>query len=496
MSDITIGIDLGTTNSCVAFNDGHGTQVIDINGAPTLQSVVAETQDGKLLVGELALRRIVRDTSFVFSNVKRHIGRAFIEGEDYGPQIAPGPDGQRWFRGRSGLIPAAQLAAEILKVLKQVAERRIGRKANAAVIAVPANFDNEQVLATQEAGRLAGFRKVTVISEPEAAVLAYGLNRQDFQRVLVFDKGGGTLDTVVASTGRNLFTVEGKDGNDHHGGIDYDARIRARMIDWYREQYGRDLSEEPLSLLRMAPAAEAAKKDLTGAEETTVEATGVAMDRAEMMMRDVLFDLTRAEFETMTEHLTAESMAIVQRTLDKAKRVPGEIDEVLLVGGMTRVPAVRAALAAMFGEKKLRDSVPADLVVAIGAAIKAAQLDRRLPVQMKAEEITAHAFGLETESGEFAQILPAGSRYEAFAEVIVTTTQDGQDVIPLRVLQGGDLVARKNTVLARYDHRVAPGPARSQSVKVEYLLDDRGILMVAGRDLDTGAVFNVLEGSK
>lgn len=494
---ITIGIDLGTTNSCVAFNDGNGSQIIETAGGDaTLPSVVMEDENGALLVGKSALRRAVRDPRFVFSGVKRQLGLAFVEGEDYGPQVVAGPDGLRWYQGRTRLIAPAELLAAILATLKASAERRIGRKVDGAVIAVPAYFDNNRILATQEAGRLAGFRKVTIITEPEAAVLAYGLNRRKYQRVVVFDIGGGTFDIVVAAVGANLFKPEAKSGNDALGGIDFDRKIRERMIAEYQDRHGRDLNDAPVSLLKMDPVAESAKKDLSEQERTLVDVQNVAMDRDEMIMRDISFELDREAFDAMTAHLVAQAMDITRRTMATAERIPKEIDEVLLVGGMTRVPAVRQAVEAYFGADKLRDGVSADLVVAIGAAIKAAQIDRRLPMQMSAEELTAHAFGLETTGGEFAQVLPAGSAYGALRHVIVTTALAGQDKLPLRVLQGTELKATANAVLARYDHKVSPGEARAASVQVEFMIDENGILMVAGKDLDTGETFNILEGSK
>lgn len=492
---ITIGIDLGTTNSCVAFHDGISAQIIETaGGAPTLPSVVGEDSDGNLVVGNRALKWAVREPTFVFTNIKRHIGLPFVDGEDYGSQIVKGPDGRRWFQGRKRIYSAEELSAEILKVLKANAERRLGREIQRAVITVPAWFNNSRLAATQEAARLAGFRKSTMITEPEAAVLAYGLHRAKFGRVLVFDMGGGTLDIVYAQTGEGLFKPLAKSGDDQLGGVDFDRRIRDEVIRVYAEKHRRDLRNSPQSLLKIAPEAEAAKKELSESKAALIDIQNLAFDHETSMMRDISLELTREEFDRLTADLVAQAMQITARVMASAKRTVQQVDTVLLVGGMTRVPAVRRAVAEYFGEAKLRDEVSADLVVAIGASIRAAEKDRRLS-SVAIEDVTAQAFGLEIEGGEFLQVIPKGAPYGETRSIVVTTLEDGQKVIPIAILQGGELEARRNALLARHDWLPQPdAPAGGPSLQLDFSLDESGILTVRGKDLEHGYEFNILEG--
>lgn len=492
----TIGIDLGTTNSAVAFDDGHGPQIIELaSGHATMPSIVALDAADKPIVGRQALKKAVRDPEFTFANFKRQIGKPFVEGEDYGPQIVPGPEDQRMYRGRNRLWAPEELSAEILKALKARAEDRIGGKVGGAVITVPAYFDNDRIKATRDAGRLAGFgKKVTILTEPEAAVLAYGLNRKKFGRVAVFDLGGGTFDIVIANVGSGLFKTLKKSGNDELGGVDWDRPIRQALVDAFREQHGRELPD--LSKLRLDPEAEAAKKELSEAEDTQIDIWNASLDPDGSGMLDVKLTLTREKFAEMTKHLVDSAMDITRRTLASAEILPEQITDVLLVGGMTRVPAVRKAVADYFGAARLRDSVPVDLVVAIGAAIKGAEIDGRLVKQMAFEDVTTHAFGFEDESGRFQQVLPKGTPYGRVETVTVSNAQAGQDKLPIAILQGESPVAKENTVLARYDHKIAPGDVASAEVELEFMLDDEGLLVAAGRDVTTGETFTILEGGK
>lgn len=490
-----IGIDLGTTNSGAAFHDGLSAQIIELaSGHPTMPSVVSLDAADVPIVGRRALKKAIKDPQFTFANFKRHIGKAYTDGEDYGPQVVPGTDGQRWYQGRTRLWAPEEFSAEILKALKARAEERLAAKVTGAVITVPAYFDNNRIEATRAAGKQAGFRKVDILTEPEAAVLAYGLNRSKFSRVVVVDLGGGTFDIVLAEVGKGYFRPLAKSGNDQLGGVDWDRRIRNRLVEQFQAQHGRDLPA--LSQLRLEPEAENAKKELTEADQAMIDVWNVSLDPNGGGMQDVRLDLAREEFEALTADLVTTMMAIVQRTLASVDMPPEKITDVLLVGGMTRVPAVRAAVSDYFGAARLRDSVPVDLVVAIGAAIKAAELDGRLTDKMAIDDVAAHAFGFEDNSGRFQQVIPKGAPFGRISTVEVTNAQDGQDVIPIAVLQGESPVARENTVLARYDHRIAPCPAGEAAVELEFMLDDEGLAMVAGRDLATGETFSILKGGK
>lgn len=491
---ITIGIDLGTTNSAVAYNDGHGSQIIETgSGAPTLPSVVGFESDGTLRVGAQALKRMVRrDPKFIFRSVKRHIGMPFVDGEDYGPQIVKGSDGMRWFQGPDRLWSPQELSAEILKSLKATAERRLGCKVDGAVITVPAYFDNNRIVATQEAGKLAGFRKVTALTEPEAAVLAYGLEREKFTRVAVVDLGGGTFDYVLADAGGGLIKLRGKGGDGELGGDDYDACITAHVVDRFLEETGQNLRDKPISMLKIPPVAEETKKDLSEIESTRIDIMNLALDHGKDLMVDISYDLTREAFEAMTAHWTGQAIAITKRVMEHADRLPNQVDDVLLVGGMTRVPAVRKAFGDYFGHDKLRDTVSADLVVAIGAAIKAAEIDGRLAARVATDDVTAHAFGVEIEGGRFVPVLAKGAKHGEIQSVRVTTAVNGQDTIPIAVLQGEDTKAARNVLLGRYAHPVTPAPAGTPTIELEFMVDESGLVLVAGKDLDTGETLEIL----
>ena len=491
---ITIGIDLGTTNSCVAFHDGQGPMIIETaSGAPVLPSVVALQEDGRFTVGKLAVRALVRDPRYTFKDIKRHIGLPFRPGEDYGFQITE-KDGMRAYRGRSDnevFLPEF-LSAEILKTLKAQAERRIGRVADGAVITVPAGFTNDRVDRVRAAGMMAGFKAVHILTEPEAAVMAYGLHRTKGERVLVFDLGGGTFDVVLATAGGGYIKVLAKDGNDGLGGVDWDRRIRNFFADAFEAEWGEDIRGRDTSMLKLMPVAQEAKEDLTEADSTVAVGTNVALDHKANIMRDGQYTLTRAAFEEMTADLLDDAMRVIDRVLAHAGKVPEQVDEVLLIGGMTRVPAIRAALEAAFGPGKLRDSVPADLAVAIGASIKAAEIDKRLSSDLVLDEITAHAFGLEILGGEMMPVFPKGTRLGQTRTVVVTTTEADQEIIPLDILQGDDPVPENNTVLARYDHPVPPGPGGAPSLELTFSLDREGVLSVTGRDPATETLIDIL----
>lgn len=489
----TIGIDLGTTNSCVAYYDGTRPVVIEMPGGSLMMpSVVGFSETGQMIVGNMARRQISRkDPRYIFSNIKRHIGMLYVDGEEYGIQITRGDDGSRHFVGPDRTYSPEELSAEILKALKSAAERRLGKKATDAVITVPAYFDNNQVRATMEAGKIAGFRRVHIFTEPEASALAYGVEKAKFSRVGVFDLGGGTFDIVLMKAGMGTIEIIDKDGWTRLGGINFDERIRDYVVERYAAENGVDLRTKQISMLKIAPAAEGAKKDLTEEPEAALEIMNAAFDPEEAAMRDISFRITREEFESRCRDLVDKAMEISQRCMDRAGWRVEQVDEVLLVGGMTRVPMVREAVADMFGGDKLRDSVSPDLAVALGAAIKAALIDGRLSERVSTNDTLARPFGLEIVGGVMQVVLPRGSAPGDIRTVIVTTAKDKQDVIPIAVLQGEGGAVDGASVIARYDHSVDPGPAGSQSVELDFMVDENGLLFVTGKDKDTGKTFEV-----
>lgn len=495
-----IGIDLGTTNSCVAWYDGTRTEVIEVpGGGQLLPSVVTYMADGKVMVGRSALRRINRayDPRYVFMNAKRHIGLPFVEGEDYGPQIIEGKDGGRVFAGQTKDYTPVEISAEILRTLKDVAERRIGKKVTGAVITVPAYFENTpaRIKATIEAGKLAGFSKVQTFTEPEAAALAFGVQKETYSKVAVFDLGGGTFDIVLMEAGRGAIRIADKNGWDELGGLNFDKEIENLIVERYASEHGIDLREKPISMMKIGLAAEDAKKELTDTDEAPVQIANVAFDEDQRKTGDIAFDLSREAFEARSRKLTDTAIEITKRCLDQVGWNVKEVREVLMVGGMTRVPMVRQAVADLFGEDRLRDRVSPDLAVAEGAAIKAALLDGRYVDSVSLNDVTGQHFGVEVEGGRLAVVLPRGSAHGDVRSVTVTTAQDQQDMIPIAIVQGEAGHVSGASVLARYDHRVSETQAGVPSIELDFMVDENGLLIVAGKDLDTDETFEVLGAS-
>lgn len=490
-----IGIDLGTTNSCVAWYDGNKTEMIEVPGGGfILPSVVSYADDGTPTVGRAALRKVSQtfNPRYVFSNVKREIGRPYVDGQDYGSQIVEGHEGKVAFKAPHRDLLPEEVSAEILKALKAAAERRIGKKVTGVVLTHPAYFDNHQIKATREAATLAGFRKVVMFSEPEAAALAFGIQKETYSRVIVFDLGGGTFDVVLMEAGKNGIEISNKDGWDRLGGLNFDAKIQDMVLENYQKEHGADLSDRQIAMMKLARAAEDAKLQLTDETSANVLVHAVSFDDQQKMMADINQEVTREAFEARCQMLVSEALAITKRVMDKTEWDVRQVSEVLLVGGMTRVPMVRQALADMFGEKKLRDRVSPDLAVAEGAAIKAAMEDGRYVGPVSINDIVGRPFGIEIEGGVLTVVVPRGAPRGEVVGVEVTTAQDNQNVIPIAVLEGEAGDVGGSTVLARYDHRVSPAPAGSQTVALEFMVDENGLLMVAGKDTDTGEAFNIL----
>ena len=490
----TIGIDLGTTNSVVAYHDGIKCEFIETSsGQILLPSVVSIRENGEALVGHLALRQMRREKNpeFVFSNIKRQIGLPFNEGEDYGIQIVD-KDGLRAFNGPDRAYTPEELSAEILKTLKAAAERRIGKKVKQAVIAVPAYFNNNRVAATMEAARLAGLKPI-IKTEPEMAGKAFSIDKQKFSRIAVFDLGGGTFDLVLMEAGEGKIDILQKDGWDELGGINFDQEVKAWLIAQYKEDEGKDLSEQQISLLKLAPVIEDAKRDLTDMQETTIEVMGVFYDHETGATLDLSYKMSRDLFDELTKRHIDKCLEITKRALDRNGWTVRNVDEVLLVGGMTRVPAVREAVGELFGKGKLRDRVNPDLAVAEGAAIAAAEEDGRQVKRTSYNDVIGQAFGVEGKDGKFEQFIPAGAPFGHVHTQVVTTSADGQAIIPIAILQGNEREASKCALIVRHDHKVKPGPAKSQSVELEFMVDHDGQLIVAGKDHDTGQPLVILE---
>ena len=495
---ITIGIDLGTTNSIACYDDGNGPRLIeDAGGASLVPSVVAVRGEGELLIGSQAQRELKRslDPKYIFSNIKRQMGRKAVDGEGFPFQIAADDNGKRAYVGPERLHSPEELSAAILRHLKEAAERSIGKSVSGVVVTVPAGFGADQIDATEKAAKLAGFSRVHVEREPDMAALAYGVSRSTYKRILVFDFGGGTFDATLLRAGKGRVQQITTNGNPRLGGLDFDKRIREFVCDRYYEKYGRDLRASDAAMLKLLPACEEAKRELTESEFAQIDVPRVDFVHETGETLDASFSITRQEFEGLVEDLVTEAIRIVlQRVLDPIEFPIEDVGQVLMVGGMTRVPMVRRAVAEIFGEDKLRFDVPPDRVVALGAALQGAINDGRALPPSNSPSNTVRAFGIAVPGNRFQQLIPAGSPYEKIETVVLTTAVDEQPRIPIIILEGEEGRATDQTVLARHDHNVTPGPKGSARIKLEMAVDGNGIPMVVIRDLQTHEVVTVLEG--
>lgn len=495
----TIGIDLGTTNSAIAYHDGTTWELIESSSGHVLMpSVVAVDRDGQITVGHQALRKLKRDKNpeYIFTNIKRHIGMPFVEGEDYGSQIV-NIDGMRWFRGPNDqAYSPEELSAEILKALKDAAERKLRKKVKNAVITVPAGFDNNRIAATRDAGIMAGFKNPIIKTEPEMAALAFGLHKVKLTRMAIFDLGGGTFDIAIGQAAKGKIDIHDKDGNALLGGADFDESIWRWVVDSFLHDEGQDLRKSATAKLKTMPAIEDAKKELTDAERSVIMETniGVNYDNTAAAVLDVNYAISREKFDELTRHLVENAIAITKRLLERNNKTVRDFDEVLLVGGMTRVPAVRKAVEDLFGGKRIRDDVNPDHAVAKGAAIAAAQEDGVLPARFSFTDVTASAFGIEDKAGNFIVAMPRGAKAGDLQELLVTTAQDGQPTIPIAVLEGEPgSRATDCAVLTRYEHRVEPGPKRTPRINLQFMIDESGQVMVTGHDRQTDTTFTIRE---
>lgn len=492
----TIAIDLGTTNSAVAFMNEREPELIETSSGQVLMpSVIAIDPSGEITVGHQALRKLKRerDPQYVFTNIKRHIGMPYREGEDYGSQIT-NVKGERYYIGPNGKTHSpTELSAEILKALKAAAEKRLGKKVKNAIITVPAGWDNTRALATKEAGIMAGFSHVITKPEPEMGALAFGMLRVKMERLFVYDLGGGTFDAAlgVAADGDVKMT---DNLGDELGGSDFDKAVWRWLASAYQQDEGQDLNSQPIPAIKLMPVIEDAKRELSDTEKTVIEAVGIYVDYEKGGTRDIKYDLSREKFDELTQHLVDKTIDITKRLLERNNKTVREFDQVLLVGGMTRVPAVRKAIEDLFGTKRIRDRENPDLAVVKGAAIAAAQEDGTLPGGYSFSSVTSSAFGLEDKHGQFIVAIPRGASAGDVRELVVTTKEDGQPSIPIAILQGKPGAKAIDCVkLARYEHRVEPGPARKPRVAVQFMVDDSGQVIATGQDRQTNQTFTIRE---
>jgi molecular chaperone DnaK len=489
---IRIGIDLGTTNSCVAFHDGKGVEVIDMaDGRKTLPSVVSFMPDGEVIVGAGALDQLKKNTEFTFQHVKRLMGQPFRDNVNMGPQVAEGPDGGAWLKGRDKVYAPQEISALILKEMKRSAEERIGKKVDGAVIGVPAGFNPKQREATIEAGKLAGFKQVDIEEEPSAAAIAYGLDKDKFTTTAVFDMGGGTFDIAIMEVGRGHYKPLGSPlGHMRLGGINFDQEIANWVVEHHKDATGFDVSKKPFTMTLLQEEAEGSKRTLSQRSKAEGRVGFAYTDNAGKPQH-IEYQITREELEDLTEHLVGEALEICTLCLEKAERTAGQVDAVILIGGMTRMPMVQEAVQAFFGRKPLKNINP-DEAVARGCAIKGAIKDGR--VAASHDEVTSFSFGIEAATGAFLPVIPRGSPVGTEKKIEIMTARDGQELMAIGIFQGDELMASENVKIVDYRHKVPAGHAGEAWLRLDWKIAPDGMPVVTLTDEIAGTEPVVITG--
>ncbi len=485
-----IGIDLGTTNSCVAIMDGSQPRIIEnAEGARTTPSIVAFTESERL-VGQAAKRQAVTNATNTVFAVKRLIGRrhddpVIVKDQKNMPyKIVNGGNGDAWVEVRGDKYSPAQVSAVILQKMKETAESYLGETVTQAVITVPAYFNDAQRQATKDAGRIAGLEVLRIINEPTAAALAYGLDKKEARTIAVYDLGGGTFDITILEIDDGLFEVKSTNGDTFLGGEDFDMRIVNYLADEFKKEHGVDLTLDKMALQRLKEAAEKAKIELSSASQTEINQPFISMDRNTGQPLHLVVKLTRAKLESLVDDLVKKSMKPCVAALKDAGLSVNDIDEVVLVGGMTRMPRVIEEVTKFFG-KEPHKGVNPDEVVAAGAAIQAGVLQGDVK-DVVLLDVTPLSLGIETLGGVFTRLIDRNTTIPTKKSQIFSTAEDNQNAVTLRVFQGEREMAADNKMLGQFNlESIPPAPRGMPQIEVTFDIDANGIVTVKAKDKGT-----------